>query len=92
MSNYERFQEQNEAFGCMDETSKGHGKTGENMDKRIAGFNRKYGSQIDSVNVGSKETKAPNMAWVVKASKSPDIDPWYESGDFGQTTEQLANE
>ena len=54
---------QNEAFGCMNEKSKGYRKAGEDMDKRIGKYNRKVGAQVESRSKARiKDKRAPNMA------------------------------
>ena len=75
MSSLERLHKQNEAFGCMDEMSRGHRKTGDNMDKRIARFDREIGAQMDSRSkVRKQRSKSTQHGMRSEASKSPDVD------------------
>ena len=76
MSSLERLQVQNESFGHMDEMSKGHRKTGDNIDKRIGEFNRKVGAQVElKSKVRKQRLKSTKHGTSGENSRSPDIDP-----------------
>ena len=66
----ERLQEKNETSGCLNEKIQRHRENGENVDKRITGFDRELEEQRVS------EKMRENIAYVMdsKANKNSNIE------------------